>query len=191
MTETRFKELGRTAMEALAAGELDAGSRAVGLDLPDLFVSERARWLWRYRLTQMAADPEGAAWCVRQVLVGVDVGVDAGVDVGVEDSGGQGTREAVVGHAGFHGPPDKAGMVEIGYVTVPAYRRRGYARAALTELLRRAAADPSVSVVRATVAPDNVASLATLAPFGFTHVGEQWDEEDGRELIYERSARAE
>jgi GNAT superfamily N-acetyltransferase len=190
-------------MEALAAEELDAGSSAAGLDLPDLFVSERARWLWRYRLGQMAADPEGAAWCVRQVIVGVEDGVgrnddgqgdgqgDEGQGVDGQGDGGRGTREVAVGHAGFHGPPDEAGMVEIGYVVVPEYRRRGYARAALTELLRRAAADPSVSVVRATVAPDNVASLATLAPFGFTHVGEQWDEEDGRELIYERPARSE
>jgi hypothetical protein len=36
--------------------------------------------------------------------------------------------------------------------------------------------------------PD-AASLATVARFGFAEVGEQWDEEDGRELIFERPAR--
>ncbi|GAA2600875.1 hypothetical protein GCM10009863_12730 [Streptomyces axinellae] len=188
-------------MEALAAGELAAGSRAVGLDLPDIFVDEGARWLWRYRLAQIDADPEGAAWCVRQIVLGTvtddteDADGGAGADAGRGDADPgdelRGTREVAVGHVGFHGPPDEAGMVEVGYVIAPAYRRRGYARAGLAELLRRCAADPSVRVVRAAVSPDNAASLATLAPFGFTHVGEQWDERDGRELLYERPARAE
>ena len=31
-------------------------------------------------------------------------------------------------------------------------------------------------------------SLATIAGFGFTHVGEQWDEEDGTEHLYEVAA---
>ena len=63
---------------------------------------------------------------------------------------------------------------------------RGYATAMLSELLRRAAAEPGVTTVRATISPDNPASLATIAGFGFTRNGEQWDEEDGLELIFER-----
>jgi [ribosomal protein S5]-alanine N-acetyltransferase len=43
--------------------------------------------------------------------------------------------------------------------------------------------------VRATISPGNVASLATIAKFGFAEVGEQWDEEDGRELIFEVAVR--
>ena len=58
----------------------------------------------------------------------------------------------------------------------------------LRELLRRAAAEPGVTTVRASIRPDNAGSLATIAGFGFTRHGEQWDEEDGRELIFERSA---
>ena len=76
-------------------------------------------------------------------------------------------------------------MVEVAYSVDPAYRRRGYARAMLRELLRRAAAEPGVNTVRATISPDNAASLATISGFGFAEVGEQWDEEDGRELIFE------
>ena len=59
----------------------------------------------------------------------------------------------------------------------------------LRELLRRATAEPSVRTVRATISPGNVASLATIAGFGFAEVGEQWDEQDGRELILEVAAR--
>lgn len=39
--------------------------------------------------------------------------------------------------------------------------------------------------MRATISPDNTASLATIAGFGFAEVGEQWDQEDGLELVFE------
>ena len=42
-----------------------------------------------------------------------------------------------------------------------------------------------MSVVRVTISPDNTASYALAAQYGFTKVGEQWDEEDGLEIIYE------
>ncbi len=76
-------------------------------------------------------------------------------------------------------------MVEISYSVAPDFRRQGYARAMLAELLHRAAVEPAVTTVRATTSPDNAASLATVSGFGFVEVGEQWDEEDGRELIFE------
>jgi RimJ/RimL family protein N-acetyltransferase len=91
----------------------------------------------------------------------------------------------VVGYAGFHGPPDEAGMVEIGYSVAPGHRRQGYARTVLTELLRRAAAEPGVRTARVTISPENTASLATISGFGFVEAGEQWDEVDGLELIFE------
>ena len=43
--------------------------------------------------------------------------------------------------------------------------------------------------MRASISPDNVGSQRTLAPFGFDRVGEQWDEDDGLEILYERSTR--
>jgi RimJ/RimL family protein N-acetyltransferase len=76
-------------------------------------------------------------------------------------------------------------MVEIGYSVAPEHRRQGYARAMLAELLRRAAADPAVRTVRASISPGNAASLATISGFGFAKVGEQWDDEDGLELVFE------
>jgi RimJ/RimL family protein N-acetyltransferase len=79
-------------------------------------------------------------------------------------------------------------MVEIGYAIAPEFRRQGYARSALTELLSRAAAEPAVTTVRAAISPGNTASLATISGFGFAQVCEQWDDEDGRELIFEAPA---
>lgn len=79
-------------------------------------------------------------------------------------------------------------MVEIGYAVDPAYRRQGYARAALEVLLERAAREVDVRTVRATVSPDNAASQNLILQYGFAEVGEQWDDEDGLELIYEVKA---
>lgn len=155
-------------MSVLLDGDLDAASGMAGVTLTEYFVTDRARWLWRFRLGQIDADPGHARWMARLAVVG-----DEGL---------------VVGHGGFHGPPDEVGMVEIGYAIDPSFRRRGYARSTLIELLRRAAAETAVTTVRATISPDNVASLATISGFGFAQVGEQWDEEDGLELIFEAPA---
>ena len=38
---------------------------------------------------------------------------------------------------------------------------------------------------RASISPDNVASLAIASRFGFRHVGEQIDDVDGLELVFE------
>lgn len=40
-------------------------------------------------------------------------------------------------------------------------------------------------VFRLTIAPDNEPSLALARQFPFVEVGEQWDDEDGLETIYE------
>ncbi len=146
---------------ALLAGDLPAASAAAGVELTPWLLSER--WLWQLRADDIARDPAAAEWVARAAVVG-----------------GQ-----VVGHAGFHGPPDAEGRVEVGYTVDPAYRRRGHARAMLAALLRRAEQDPRVRIVRASISPDNAASLATIAGFGFERVGEQWDEEDGLETLYE------
>ncbi|MFP8940597.1 GNAT family N-acetyltransferase [Streptomyces fenghuangensis] len=164
----RFVELSDGAMFALLDGDLSRASRMAGVSLSEYFVTDRAQWLWQFRLDQIAADPGHARWMVRQAVVG--------------------DRGLVVGHAGFHGPPDEVGMVEIGYSVAPDFRRQEYARSTLTELLRRAAAETAVKTVRATISPDNVASLAAISGFGFVEVGEQWDEEDSLELVFELSA---
>jgi [ribosomal protein S5]-alanine N-acetyltransferase len=39
--------------------------------------------------------------------------------------------------------------------------------------------------VLASVAPDNAASLALVAQAGFVRIGEQWDDEDGLEWVFE------
>ncbi|MEN8652587.1 GNAT family protein [Streptomyces sp. 21So2-11] len=168
-TPLRFVELPAAAMTALLGKDLVKASALAGVELTDYFLNDSAMWLWRYRLGQLSDHPDGAPWILRTLAC--------------EPAG------AVVGHAGFHGPPDEVGMVEVGYAVLPEFRRRGHARAMLVELLRRAAADPGATTVRASISPGNVASEATIAGFGFQEVGELWDEEDGMETLYERPAR--
>ena len=76
-------------------------------------------------------------------------------------------------------------MVEVGYEVLPAFRRRGYAREALA-IIEAFAAREGARVVRASVSPENAASIALIERAGYLHVGEQIDEIDGRELVYER-----
>jgi [ribosomal protein S5]-alanine N-acetyltransferase len=52
-------------------------------------------------------------------------------------------------------------------------------------LLARAAVETGVRGVRASVRPDNIASSNLIRQYGFVQVGEQRDDEDGLELIYE------
>lgn len=166
----RFVELSAKALRALADGDLAGGSAEAGVALDEHFVCDRARRIFGYRADQLAEDPSAAPWITRAAVSEPD--------------------GAVVGDAGFHGPPDEAGMVEVGYTVVARYRRQGYARAMLTALLARAAAEPGVRTVRATIGSDNNASLATIAGFGFTRVGERGTERDGLAIVFEVPADA-
>lgn len=91
----------------------------------------------------------------------------------------------VVGRGGFHGPPDENGLVEVGYSVDPMHRRKGYARAALRAMLEVAHRDVRIRTLRVTIGPDNEASTALVIGEGLERVGEQWDDEDGREIVFE------
>jgi RimJ/RimL family protein N-acetyltransferase len=120
----------------------------------------------RRRRDQLAAEPAAQPWLVRATVL---------------RSAGR-----VVGTVGFHAPPDELGRVEIGYEILPDDRRRGYAREAVRALTDWAFATGEARICVASISPDNQASLCLVKSLGFTHVGEQIDEEDGPELIFER-----
>jgi RimJ/RimL family protein N-acetyltransferase len=167
--QVRIVHLTAPVFGALANGDLAAANAVSPVPLPAYFAGPEWRSVWRRRSKQAEEDPASAAW-----VTGV-----------IWDE----RLQVAVGRAGYHGPPDQSGMVEVGYAVDPAYRRRGYARAALEALLQRAAREPQVRTVRATISPDNVASYQLASQYGFTRVGEQWDDEDGLEIIYEVDAQ--
>jgi RimJ/RimL family protein N-acetyltransferase len=165
----RIVQLTARVFRALAEGDLAAANASSPVPLPAYFAGPEWRAVWGRRSRQVTEDPASATW-----VTGV-----------IWDE----RQQLAAGRAGYHGPPDRSGMVEIGYAVDPAYRRRGYARAALEALLQRAAREPQVRTVRATISPDNVASYQLVSQYGFTETGEQWDDEDGLEIIYEVDAR--
>jgi ribosomal-protein-alanine N-acetyltransferase len=71
-----------------------------------------------------------------------------------------------IGGIGFHGPPDEAGMVEIGYNIIPAYEGQGYA----TEMARRvidwAFQTPGIERITAQCLDDNIGSIRVLEKVG-------------------------
>jgi [ribosomal protein S5]-alanine N-acetyltransferase len=74
--------------------------------------------------------------------------------------------QIAIGGIGFHGPPDEAGRVEIGYNIIPAYEGQGYA----TEMARRvidwAFQTPGIQVITAECLVDNLGSIRVLEKVG-------------------------
>jgi RimJ/RimL family protein N-acetyltransferase len=95
-----------------------------------------------------------------------------------------------IGDAGFKGPPDDEGSVEIAYGIDPAYEGRGYATEAADGLVNFASRDSRVRVIRAHTLPTGGASMRVLEKCGFAFVGEVVDPEDGLVRRYERKPAA-
>jgi ribosomal-protein-alanine N-acetyltransferase len=154
-------------LHAVASGDLTEVERQlnarVGVGWEEGVPAER-------RLEQLAADPSEQPWLVRAVLAM--------------------TPPRVVGSIGFHSPPDDYGRVEIGYDIVAGERRKGYAREAIQALLDCAWATGRARTCIASVSPHNTPSLAVIRAFGFRRVGEQIDEIDGLEWVFERALPA-
>ncbi len=91
----------------------------------------------------------------------------------------------IIGSTSFHGAPDEQGMMEIGLGIESQYQSQGYAKEALLGMWRWVLNFPEVKTLRYTVSPENLPSIAVIKYFGFDFKGQQIDEEDGPEDIYE------
>ena len=91
---------------------------------------------------------------------------------------------ALVGGAGYFGPPDESGTVEVGYSVLPEWQRRGYASEMVQTLVDHAFTFANVERIIAHTTEANPASIAVLLRCGFHRA------EAGREtgtLRFERS----
>ena len=84
---------------------------------------------------------------------------------------------ALVGAAGYLGPPNERGEVEIGFSVMPSRQGCGFATEIAEALLRNAFEDIRVKTVLARTTPLNAASCRVLAKCGFQRVGR--DQESG------------
>ncbi len=154
------------AIESLFAGDHAAAEEEMGLSIPrDWPEPGDERWL-TIRLGQMRSDPGFQLWAVRLMALRVSARV-------------------MVGHVGFHGPPDLRRAVEMGYTVLPSYRRRGYATEAVRGLMDWAVRDQGIRRFRLSISPTNVASLALASRLRFRYVGEHVDERNGLEHEFE------
>lgn len=92
----------------------------------------------------------------------------------------------LVGNGGFRGPPDRDGLVEVGYEIAPGFRNRGYATEIVRALVDFALADARVQVVQAHTLAEVNASNRVLARLGLRKVAEFDDPEEGRLWCWQR-----
>jgi GNAT superfamily N-acetyltransferase len=154
-------------MEALAGKDLEAASAEIGATVPAWIADQLENFL-KYRLGQLRLDPTIRVWLGRAMVLTA------------EDGG-----RRVVGSIGFHGPPDAQGRLEVGYSVDPAFRRRGYASESVKAIFDWAHREHGITRFVASISPDNEASLSLTAAYGFHQVGEQMDEIDGLEYVFE------
>lgn len=121
-----------------------------------------------WRVPQVKADPSVNKWFVRWAVLR--------------------SSQEVIGTSSFHGAPDENGMIEIGLGVETAFQRKGLGKEILQGMWGWVVTEPGVKVLRYTVSPTNTASIALINSFGFDYVGQQEDEVDGPESIYEMSA---
>jgi len=163
------------AIDALLEGRRADAERELDASIPADWPDEHDAGFLRYRQRQLERAPQAEPWLVRAVI----------------------RREptrAMVGHAGFHGQPGVNGKhdpdaVELGYTIFEPHRGRGYATEAAQALIDWAVGDKGIRRFVASVAPSNDPSLAIVKKLGFVQTGEQWDEEDGLELVFELERR--
>ncbi|MEO8571881.1 MAG: GNAT family N-acetyltransferase [Chloroflexota bacterium] len=153
-------------MELLLAGDRTAAEAQIGAVVPADLRDNLDAFL-RFRIADLTVDPAAQPWLGRAIVL----------------TDPDGTRR-VIGTCGFHSPPEPDGRVEVGYSIQPDHRRQGVATEVVHALFDWAKAH-GVDRFRASVAPDNVGSLAIVKRLGFQQVGVQIDDIDGVELVFE------
>ena len=154
-------------LEAILDGRREEAAKILAAELPEEFPRSGERRFLELRLGQMRKDERFQDWSPFAVVL----------------------EGRMIGHAGYHGPPgvnttQNPEAVELGYTIEPEYRRRGYATAAATELIRRAE-KRGIRHFIACSSPGNEPSLAIIRGLGFVQTGEEMDEEDGLEYVFE------
>jgi [ribosomal protein S5]-alanine N-acetyltransferase len=159
-------------IEAVLGDRREEAAALLDVELPDAFPREGERRFLALRLRQMREDERFETWCPSVVVL----------------------DGRMIGHAGYHGPPgvnskQDPDAVEFGYAIYPEWRGRGFATQAAVMLMDLAEERAGIRRFVLAVSPENDPSLAIVRKLGFVKTGEQMDEEDGLEHIFELHRR--
>ena len=156
--------LGATCLQAIVDRRWADAGAAAGFEVTEEW-GEATVHIAAYRLRQVAEHPDDAEWLLHAIVRRSD---------GV-----------AIGFINFHSAPTD-GVAELGYRIIERHRRQGYATEAVAAAMGWARQVHGVHRFRLSIGPTNQASLAMADQLHFTHVGEQIDEVDGLELVFER-----
>lgn len=158
-------------LEACLAGKHDRAEQLLDLKIPDDWFDHT--WLMDLRLNQAKNDPAYVPWLPRAI--------------GLREQG------IMVGYVNFHTAPGpdylatlSPGGVEFGYEIFTEYRRRGYAQETVIGIMEWTHRTHGVERFVLSISPDNIPSLGLAHKLGFVKIGEQMDEDDGLEEVFER-----
>lgn len=124
--------------------------------------------------SKLTADPRSVGWH-SWVFIGTDPPLDPTL-----------TDQVLIGAGGFHGPPDEAGVVEIGYAILPVHHQMGFAREAAGGLIAWAMKHRRVRAVRGRTLSDGYASQRVLLQLGFHPIP---DDQPGVRTFMRRKSR--
>ena len=151
-------------IDALLAGDLASAERQLDVRFPPENWLPDAEHMLRFRRADVVRDPAAPPWIARAIVL---------------------PDRRVAGYIGFHGVPDADGIAELGYTVFAAYRRQEFAYEAARGMMDWARTEHGVRRFRVSISPGNAPSLAMAAKLGFVQTGEQMDEIDGLELVFD------
>jgi RimJ/RimL family protein N-acetyltransferase len=159
-------------LRSLLARDYQAAGLRLGARVPaDM---ETLEHVFQVRLGQLETAPEHEPWLTRAMVLAAE--------------------SAVIGVAGFHGPPGgewleayAPGAVEFGYTVFEAHRRRGYAAEAGAALIAWGRAHGADRFVL-SIGPANSVSMQLAEKLGFVRAGQWMHAERGLEYVYVRES---
>ena len=128
---------------------------SLGIPVPENWPPELYdRAATEYSYECLKSNPEHSGWGVYYIILD------------------NGNGSVAVGTAGYKGPPDAEGSVEIGYGILPEFQRRGIATETAKGLIHNAFQHTDVRRVYAETLPELTASIGVMVKCGFRFIGE-------------------
>jgi RimJ/RimL family protein N-acetyltransferase len=144
-------------LESISKGN-EALSKCLNVRVMDKW-TEFGNQIFEWSLEQVIKDPDSKKWFIYLPV--------------------ETLSNTQIGTCGFKGPPDKNGMVEIGYEVAKGFRNRGYATEIVEILVRIAFEDRKVKAILAHTLAEKNASVKVLKKCNFNFINELHNKGEG------------